>query len=71
VASFAGLQQLYRYYSHIRAALSYPWLIAKEFPKAQIMIGGGAFTAFADQLILNFRKVPSGFLGKVKTPSSR
>lgn len=59
-ASFAGLQQLYRYYSHIRAALSYPWLIAKEFPKAQIMIGGGAFTAFADQLI---QKLPEGTIG--------
>ena len=33
-ASFAGVKQLYRYYSHIRAALSYPWLVAKEFPKA-------------------------------------
>ena len=59
-ASFAGLQQLYRYYSHIRAALSYPWLIAKEFPRAQIMIGGGAFTAFADQLI---HKLPEGTIG--------
>ena len=60
VASFAGLQQLYRYYSHIRANLSYPWLIAKKFPKAQIMIGGGAFTAFADQLI---EKLPEGTIG--------
>jgi radical SAM superfamily enzyme YgiQ (UPF0313 family) len=60
VASFAGVKQLYRYYSHIRAALSYPWLIAKEFPKAQIMIGGGAFTAFADQLI---EKLPEGTIG--------
>lgn len=60
VASFAGLHQLYRYYSHIRANLSYPWLIAKEFPKAQIMIGGGAFTAFADQLI---EKLPEGTIG--------
>ncbi len=59
-ASFAGVKQLYRYYSHIRAALSYPWLIAKEFPKAQIMIGGGAFTAFADQLI---QKLPEGVIG--------
>ena len=59
-ASFAGLQQLYRYYSHIRAALSYPWLIAKEFPRAQMMIGGGAFTAFADQLI---QKLPEGTIG--------
>ena len=60
VASFEGLKQLYRYYSHIRANLSYPWLIAKEFPKTQIMIGGGAFTAFADQLI---EKLPDGTIG--------
>ncbi len=59
-ASFAGVKQLYRYYSHIRAALSYPWLIAKDFPKTQIMIGGGAFTAFADQLI---QKLPEGTIG--------
>ncbi|MFO0715532.1 MAG: radical SAM protein [Nitrospira sp.] len=59
-ASFAGLKQLYRYYSHIRANLSYPWLIRKEFPKSQIMIGGGAFTAFADQLI---EKLPEGTIG--------
>ncbi|MBX3346408.1 MAG: radical SAM protein [Nitrospira sp.] len=59
-ASFAGLKQLYRYYSHIRANLSYPWLIRKEFPRAQIMIGGGAFTAFADQLI---EKLPEGTIG--------
>jgi radical SAM superfamily enzyme YgiQ (UPF0313 family) len=60
VASFAGLHQLYRYYSHIRANLSYPWLIAREFPKTRIMIGGGAFTAFADQLI---EKLPEGTIG--------
>jgi radical SAM superfamily enzyme YgiQ (UPF0313 family) len=60
VASFSGLKQLYRYYSHIRATLSYPWLINKEFPTAQIMIGGGAFTAFADQLI---EKLPEGTIG--------
>jgi hypothetical protein len=60
VASFAGLKQLYRYYSHIYTILSYPWLVRKEFPKAQIMIGGGAFTAFADQLI---EKLPEGTIG--------
>jgi radical SAM superfamily enzyme YgiQ (UPF0313 family) len=59
-ASFQGLKQLYRYYSDIRANLSYPWLIHKEFPKAKIMIGGGAFTAFADQLM---EKLPEGVLG--------
>jgi radical SAM superfamily enzyme YgiQ (UPF0313 family) len=60
VASFEGLKQLYRYYSHIYTILSYPWLIHKEFPKSQIMIGGGAFTAFADQLI---EKLPEGTIG--------
>ncbi|MCA9452164.1 MAG: radical SAM protein, partial [Nitrospira sp.] len=51
VASFQGLQNLYRYYTDIRNNLSYPWLIQKEFPSIGMMIGGGAFTAFADQLI--------------------
>ncbi len=59
-ASVEGLKQLYRYYRHIHANLSYPWLIRREFPKAQIMIGGGAFTAFADQLI---EKLPEGTIG--------
>ncbi|MBM4124369.1 MAG: radical SAM protein [Nitrospira sp.] len=59
-ASFQGLKQLYRYYHDIRANLSYPWLIRKEFPRSQIMIGGGAFTAFADQLI---DKLPEGTIG--------
>jgi len=60
MASVQGLRQLYRYYSDIRANLSYPWLIRKEFPRAKIMIGGGAFTAFADQLI---EKLPEGVIG--------
>src|SRR5512147_72420 len=60
VASYEGVKQLFRYYSQIYTILSYPWLIRKEFPKAQIMIGGGAFTAFADQLI---QKLPEGTIG--------
>ena len=60
VASFQGLKQLYRYYRDIRVNLSYPWLIRKECPQAQLMIGGGAFTAFADQLI---EKLPDGTIG--------
>jgi radical SAM superfamily enzyme YgiQ (UPF0313 family) len=59
-ASFQGLAHLYRYYRDIRANLSYPWLIRKERPRATIMIGGGAFTAFADQLI---EKLPEGVIG--------
>lgn len=60
MASVQGVKQLYRYYSHIYTILSYPWLIRKEFPRSHIMIGGGAFTAFADQLI---EKLPEGTIG--------
>lgn len=59
-ASFQGLRHLYRYYHEIRRNLSYSWLIRKERPNVQIMIGGGAFTAFADQLIA---KLPEGTIG--------
>jgi radical SAM superfamily enzyme YgiQ (UPF0313 family) len=60
VASFQGLRNLYRYYTDIQNNVSYPWLVKKAFPSAQIMIGGGAFTAFADQLI---EKLPQGTIG--------
>ena len=59
-ASFQGLRNLYRYYQDIRRNLSYPWLVHREFPDARLMIGGGAFTAFADQLI---EQLPDGTLG--------
>ena len=59
-ASFQGLRNLYRYYTDIRTNLSFPWLIRKEFPSIRMMIGGGAFTAFADQLI---QKLPEGIMG--------
>jgi len=59
-ASFQGLRNLYRYYTDIQNNLSYPRLVKKEFPSAQMMIGGGAFTAFADQLIA---KLPEGTIG--------
>ena len=51
VASVQGLKHLYQYYRHISTTLSYPWLVRKERPRARMMMGGGAFSAFADQLI--------------------
>ena len=60
VASFQGLRNLYRYYQDIQNNISYSWLVQKEFPSTRIMIGGGAFTAFADQLI---EKLPEGTIG--------
>lgn len=60
VASFKGPQYLWTYYRGIQQNLSYPWLIHKRFPGKRIMIGGGAFSVFADQLIL---KLPEGTIG--------
>ena len=60
VASLAGLHSLYRYYTGIRANLSYAWTVRKLCPSAAIMVGGGAFGAFADQLI---EKLPEGTIG--------
>ncbi len=59
-ASLSGVKSLYQYYSGIRANLSLAWLIRKTCPDAEIMIGGGAFGAFADQLI---EKLPEGTIG--------
>jgi radical SAM superfamily enzyme YgiQ (UPF0313 family) len=59
-ASLAGIRSLYQYYAGIRRNLSYAWLIRKTVPTAQIMIGGGAFGAFAEQLI---QKLPQGTIG--------
>ena len=59
-ASISGVKSLYKYYSGIRANLAHAWLIRKTCPDAQIMIGGGAFGAFADQLI---EKLPDGTIG--------
>ncbi|RMH32824.1 MAG: radical SAM protein [Nitrospirae bacterium] len=59
-ASLHGLKNLYRYYRDIKHNLSYPWLVREHLPQAHIMIGGGAFTAFADQLI---HQLPEGTIG--------
>ena len=63
-ASVQGLRNLYRYYQDIRRNLSYPWLVHKEFPDVRLMIGGGAFTAFADQLIERLPEHTLGILGE-------
>jgi radical SAM superfamily enzyme YgiQ (UPF0313 family) len=61
-ASIKGLQYLWTYYRGIRDNLSYPWLIRRHFPDKRIMIGGGAFSVFADQLI---HRLPEGTVGIV------
>ncbi len=60
VASIKGLGYLWRYYRNIQEALSYPWQVWRKRPGARLMIGGGAFSVFADQLI---GRLPPGTIG--------
>jgi radical SAM superfamily enzyme YgiQ (UPF0313 family) len=62
IASIKGLQYLWVYYQNIRETLSYPWLVYKTLPKSRIMMGGGAFSVFSEQLIT---KLPPGTIGVV------
>lgn len=59
-ASLRGLGYLWTYYRGLREALSYPRLIRRRRPQAQILIGGGAFSVFAEQLI---HQLPEGVIG--------
>jgi radical SAM superfamily enzyme YgiQ (UPF0313 family) len=62
VASFKGLQYTWTYYRGIQESLAYPWLIRNRFPDRQIMVGGGAFSVFAEQLM---GRLPEGTIGIV------
>ncbi len=60
VASFKGLQYTWKYYRGIQEGLSYSWLIRNSFPDRRILVGGGAFSVFAEQLI---HRLPEGTIG--------
>ncbi len=60
VASVRGLGYLWTYYRGIQEILSYFWTVHRDFPSKRILVGGGAFSVFADQLIL---KLPEGTIG--------
>lgn len=62
IASIKGLHYLWIYYQNIREDLSYPWLVYKTYPECHLMMGGGAFSVFAEQLIT---KLPPGTIGVV------
>ncbi len=62
IASVKGLQYMWTYYQNIREILSYPWLARRTSPKSLLMIGGGAFSVFAEQLI---PKLPTGMIGVI------
>jgi len=67
-ASLRGLQFLYSYHQGIRENLSYLWRVHRRFPKKQMMIGGGAFGVFAEQLILRLPEGVIGILGEGEGP---
>jgi len=60
VASLKGLRSFISYHQGIRECLSYPWQARSKFPQLPMMIGGGAFSVFSDQLI---RMLPEGTIG--------
>ena len=60
IASLKGLKFVYTYYRGIQSNLSLFWMLNREFPEIRMMIGGGAFSAFSDQLI---EKLPEGVIG--------
>jgi radical SAM superfamily enzyme YgiQ (UPF0313 family) len=59
-ASIKGLGYLWTYYRGIQEILSYFWMIHRRFPGKRILVGGGAFSVFADQLI---HRLPEGTIG--------
>jgi radical SAM superfamily enzyme YgiQ (UPF0313 family) len=60
IASIKGLTYLWRYYRNIQDCLAYPWQVRRRRPQSRLMIGGGAFGVFADQLI---GRLPPGTIG--------
>ncbi len=66
-ASWKGLQFLYTYYRQIQECLSYPWIARREAPGARLMIGGGAFSVFADPLMPRLPEGTIGILGEGET----
>lgn len=64
IASIKGLHYLWIYYQNIREALSYPWLVYRMAPDTRIMIGGGAFSVFAEQLITKLPPHTMGVVGE-------
>lgn len=59
-ASIRGLGYLWTYYRGIQDNLSYFWTVHRRFPDKKILVGGGAFSVFADQLI---HRLPEGTIG--------
>ncbi|MDH5527784.1 MAG: radical SAM protein [Nitrospirota bacterium] len=62
LSSFNGLKMVAAYHANLRENLGYVHLLAKSFPKASVLLGGGAFSVFHKQLT---PKLPSRVIGVI------
>lgn len=62
LASFTGLQMVAAYHANLRENLGYIRLLARKFPAATHLLGGGAFSVFHKQLA---KKLPAGVIGVI------
>jgi radical SAM superfamily enzyme YgiQ (UPF0313 family) len=64
VASIQGLKHLWVYYQNLREHFSYFELAKRQRPGAQIAVGGGAFSVFAEQIIERLQEGIVGIIGE-------
>jgi radical SAM superfamily enzyme YgiQ (UPF0313 family) len=62
LASFSGLKMVAAYHANLRENLGYVRLLAKRFPDKKILLGGGAFSVFHEQLT---PRLPAGVIGVI------
>lgn len=62
LSSFNGLQMVAAYHANLRENLGYVRLLARSFPDASHLLGGGAFSVFHKQLA---KKLPKGVIGVI------
>jgi radical SAM superfamily enzyme YgiQ (UPF0313 family) len=62
LASFTGLKMVAAYHANLRENLGYVRLLARRFPGRRILLGGGAFSVFHEQLT---RRLPDGVIGVI------
>ncbi|MDH4228615.1 MAG: radical SAM protein [Nitrospirota bacterium] len=62
LSSFNGLKMVAAYHANLRENLGTVRLLAKNFPDALILLGGGAFSVFHKQLT---PRLPSGVIGVI------
>lgn len=60
IASAQGLKYLWIYYQNLRENFSYIEQVRRLCPETQLVVGGGAFSVFSEQVI---RRLPEGIIG--------